>query len=160
MTRRFRRGSTTRGCHGTWRPSYSRRSPRSRASGTRRPKRWRLTWRTTWRIGRSWRGGAACPSGRGGGGGGSPRARGVWGAASGVAALALVGIVVGWIENARVRASERSALAARSAEAQERKKAEAAAEREQRLGYIHQIVLAEREWSGNNTLSAERLLDE
>jgi WD40 repeat protein/serine/threonine protein kinase len=73
-------------------------------------------------------------------------------AASSFAALALVAVVVGLIDNARVRASER-----RSHEAE--KKAVALAESEQRLGYIHQIVLAEREWSGNNMPAAEQLLD-
>jgi WD40 repeat protein/serine/threonine protein kinase len=80
-------------------------------------------------------------------------------AASGVAALALVAVVVGLVENSRVRTSERAAVAAQYAEEKERKKAEAAVEREQRLRYIHQIVLADREWSSNNMPSAERLLD-
>ena len=81
-------------------------------------------------------------------------------AATAVAVLALVGAIVGVIDNARVRDSERAAVAARRAEEIERRKAEAAAEREQRLGYIHQIVLAEREWSGNNMPRAEQLLDD
>ncbi len=73
-------------------------------------------------------------------------------AASMVATLALVGVVVGSFDNARVRASERRSITAEQ-------NAVAAAEREQRLGYIHQIVLAEREWSGNNMPRAEQLLD-
>ncbi len=81
-------------------------------------------------------------------------------AASAVAVLAMVGVIVGSIDNARVRSSERAAVSARRAEEVERKKAEAAVEREQQLGYIHQIVLAEREWSGNNMPRAEQLLDE
>ena len=59
-----------------------------------------------------------------------------------------------------MRDSERQAVLARQAEEGERRKAEAAVEREQRLGYIHQIVLAEREWSNNNVPRAQQLLDE
>jgi WD40 repeat protein/serine/threonine protein kinase len=88
-------------------------------------------------------------------------------AASLVAALALVGFVVGLIDNAKVRGSEGRAsraqqLAVKSQRAEEdaRRKAEEAAEREQRLGYIHRIVLAEREWSSNNMPRAEQLLDD
>jgi WD40 repeat protein len=80
-------------------------------------------------------------------------------AASAVAALALVGFTVSWIENARVRTSERRAVSAQQAEKQERAKAEAGAERERRLGYFHAIVLAEREWTANNVGRAEELLD-
>ncbi len=80
-------------------------------------------------------------------------------AANAVAALALVGIAVGWIENSRVRASERQAVNAQHAEEQECAKAEAAAESERRLGYFHGIVLAEREWASNNVRCAEELLE-
>jgi serine/threonine protein kinase len=89
----------------------------------------------------------------------NPAAAGLVGA-SVVAAMALVGIVVGLIDNARVRGSEREAVAARRAEAQERKKAEGAAESERRLGYFHRIVLAEWERQGNNANRAEQLLDQ
>jgi WD40 repeat protein/serine/threonine protein kinase len=88
----------------------------------------------------------------------NPAAAGLLGA-SAVAALALVGFAVGLIDNSTIRKSERAAVEARQAEEVERKKAEAAVEREQRLGYIHQIVLAEREWAGNNMPRAEQLLD-
>ncbi len=81
-------------------------------------------------------------------------------AASAVAALALVGVAVGLVDNAKVRASRREAVAAAQAKAQQRQMAEAATESEQRLHYIHQIVLAEREWSGNNMPNAVRLLDD
>src|SRR5262249_8913880 len=80
-------------------------------------------------------------------------------AASLVAALALVGFVVGLIDNTRVRASESEAKSAQQIEEQEKRKAQGAGEREQRLGYIHQIVLAEREWPTNNMPRAEQLLD-
>jgi WD40 repeat protein/serine/threonine protein kinase len=81
-------------------------------------------------------------------------------AASAVASLALVGVVIGLIDNARVRSSQRRAVASESRALTAEQSALAAAEREQRLGYIHKIVLAEREWSGNNVSSAEQLLDE
>ena len=83
-----------------------------------------------------------------------------------VAALAFVWVVTALADNARVRASElqsredkQRAIVAQRAEERERRKAQAAAERERRLGYIHQIVLAEREWHSNNTPKAEQLLD-
>jgi WD40 repeat protein/serine/threonine protein kinase len=88
-------------------------------------------------------------------------------AACAVAALAMVGTAVGLVDNARVRASRHEAVVERQAAEQQKKKAEAAqrqaetaAESEQRLGYIYRIVLAEREWSGNNMPNAERLLDD
>jgi WD40 repeat protein/serine/threonine protein kinase len=81
-------------------------------------------------------------------------------AASLVAALALVGVGVGSIDNARVRASQRLAVVAQNSEVQQRKKAEEAAENEQRLGYFHRMVLAEREWSDSNVGRTEQLLDD
>jgi hypothetical protein len=74
-------------------------------------------------------------------------------AASAVAALALVGVIVGSIDNTRVRESRREAVEAK-------KLAEVAAENERRLDYFHRIALAEREWQGNNPRRAEQLLDE
>jgi WD40 repeat protein/serine/threonine protein kinase len=87
-------------------------------------------------------------------------------AASLVAALALVWAGTTIADNARVRKSERRSLAdkrlaieARQREETERRKAEDAAERERRLGYVHQILLAERELFSNNMPRAEQLLD-
>jgi WD40 repeat protein/serine/threonine protein kinase len=94
-------------------------------------------------------------------------------AASVVAALALVWAGTTLADNARVRKSERRSLVdkklaieaqqravrAQRAEEEERIKAQDAAERERRLGYVHQIVLAEREWFSNNMPRAEELLE-
>jgi eukaryotic-like serine/threonine-protein kinase len=74
-------------------------------------------------------------------------------AASGVAALALVGFAVGLVDNARVKTSERVAVGALE-------KAHAAAESERRLDYFHRIVLAERESTANNVRRTGQLLDE
>jgi eukaryotic-like serine/threonine-protein kinase len=88
-------------------------------------------------------------------------------AASGVAALALVGFGVGLADNARVKASNREAVAARRAEEQVRKLAEAAnhdlrlaREAEVTMRYFHTMLLAGREWFDSNMGRAEQLLDE
>jgi hypothetical protein len=81
-------------------------------------------------------------------------------AASAVAALALVGVVVGSIDNVRVRASERKAVTAQLEAEKQKQKAETAAESERRLGYFHRVVVAEHELTANNVGRAERLLDE
>jgi WD40 repeat protein/serine/threonine protein kinase len=67
-------------------------------------------------------------------------------AASGIAALALVGVVVGIIYNSRLKAANYDLRVARQAE--------------ESLQYFNHMVLAEREWSDSNVGRAEQLLDE
>jgi WD40 repeat protein/serine/threonine protein kinase len=67
-------------------------------------------------------------------------------AASGSAALALVGVVVGIIYNTRLEAANYNLRVARQAE--------------ESLRYFNNMVLAEREWSDSNVGRAEQLLDE
>jgi WD40 repeat protein/serine/threonine protein kinase len=87
-------------------------------------------------------------------------------AASMIAVLALVGVVVGVVDNARVRSSRLAAVDARRvaeqaqrAEAVLKEAAVASAEKYRRLDYFHQVALSEREWQGNNPRRAEELLD-
>jgi WD40 repeat protein/tRNA A-37 threonylcarbamoyl transferase component Bud32 len=91
-----------------------------------------------------------------------------------VAALATVGVVVGLVYNLRlqqahaetegalqiVSAEKARADQARQAEEQQRQRAEGALEREQLQLYFNRILLAEREWQGNNVGRARQLLEE
>jgi WD40 repeat protein/serine/threonine protein kinase len=81
-------------------------------------------------------------------------------AASGITVLSLFGVAVGLVDNARVRSSEHRAVAARQVEEQERKKAEAAVESEERLRYFDSMLLAQREWLASNVGRSEQILDQ
>jgi hypothetical protein len=100
---------------------------------------------------------------------------------SGVAALALVGVAVGFVYNQQLEAAYKAEAEARkqadqarqeeeeqrkkadflrTAEEEQRKKAEAALGREQALLYFNRIILAEREWWANNVGRTSQLLGE
>jgi WD40 repeat protein len=72
---------------------------------------------------------------------------------SAVAALALVGVVVGFVYNSRLQSAYQTAEGLRQAESEQRRRAEM-------NGYFHRIVLADREWSANNVAKAEELLND
>jgi eukaryotic-like serine/threonine-protein kinase len=73
-------------------------------------------------------------------------------AASAVAGLALVGVVVGFVYNGQLKAKNEEISAANL-------QLTAAHEREESLKYFNHMVLAEREWSDSNVGRAEQLLD-
>jgi WD40 repeat protein len=72
---------------------------------------------------------------------------------SGVAALALVGVVVGLVYNARLKTALDDAHQARKAEEQQRKRAEL-------YEYVHHIALAHAEWRDGNVGGMVKLLGE
>ena len=74
-------------------------------------------------------------------------------AASAVAALALVGVMVGFVYNGQLKAKNKEISAANL-------QLTAAHEREESLKYFNHMVLAEREWTDSNVGRAEQLLDE
>jgi eukaryotic-like serine/threonine-protein kinase len=74
-------------------------------------------------------------------------------AACAVAALALVGVAVGFAYNGQLRAKNEEISATNL-------QLKAAHEREESLKYFNHMVLAEREWSDSNVGRAEQLLDE
>jgi WD40 repeat protein len=95
-------------------------------------------------------------------------------AVSGVAALALVGLVVGQVynqqlseRNARIQSANEQLQAAQEqtaralqAEARARQEADEARRSEAQQLYFHRIALAEREWYANNVGRTEQLLEE
>jgi WD40 repeat protein/tRNA A-37 threonylcarbamoyl transferase component Bud32 len=77
-----------------------------------------------------------------------------------VAALALVGVIVGLVFNYRLQAAnEQTEIARRAEEEQRKKKEQALSDRETSL-YFNRIILAEREWGANNVGRTLQLLEE
>jgi WD40 repeat protein/serine/threonine protein kinase len=74
-------------------------------------------------------------------------------AVSGIAALALVGALIGGLYNQRLQLAFQEVDQARQAEQEQKLKAETNL-------YFHRVLLAEHEWSANNVTRAEQLLDE
>lgn len=87
-------------------------------------------------------------------------------AASGVAMLAAVGLVIGLVYNARLQEANRKTEAAleqtakaQKAEAEARQQAQDAHRRAEKYLYFNRIALAERDWQDNQVGHAEELLD-
>jgi WD40 repeat protein/serine/threonine protein kinase len=74
-------------------------------------------------------------------------------AMSGIAALALVGALIGGLYNQRLQLAFQEVEQARQAEQEQKQKAETNL-------YFHRVLLAEHECSANNVTRAEQLLDE
>ncbi|MCI0462936.1 MAG: protein kinase [Gemmataceae bacterium] len=88
-------------------------------------------------------------------------------AVSGVAALAVVAVVVGSVYNTRLQRAlddteqaRQEAEQARQEEADQRQKAAKALAKETTLRYFNRILLAEREWWANNVGRTRQLLDD
>ena len=79
---------------------------------------------------------------------------------SGVAALALVGLVVGWSYNAQLKEESRKAVEARGAADIQRGRAEAEFSRAKTYLYFNQIALAAHAWQLGSVANAERYLEE
>jgi len=77
-----------------------------------------------------------------------------------LAALALVGIIVGLDYNSKLQDEVRKTELARRSEAGQKLEAERAREKAERFHYFLRINYAQREWLVNNIANAEQLLDE
>jgi WD40 repeat protein len=81
-------------------------------------------------------------------------------AACGVAAMALVGSAVAYLDHGRVQRAYQSEVQARRSEQVALKNEIEARKNEATIRYFNNMLLAEREWSDCNVGRAERLLDE
>ena len=81
-------------------------------------------------------------------------------AVSGVAALAVVGLVVGLVFQSQLQTAYESEAKARQAEREQRQKAEKALELADRISYLHSISLADAALRENNVAFAQQRLNE